>query len=831
MGTMVAMPGGAQNANGAPPVPPPPMPTAAEKYGLEAIDLTKYTLGKYTAFDVSDEPMYSELALGQTLTGAIRSMCTDGKTENVARRLELLQAWEAHLMVLGHQYLVASKDGWEIFGDSSRGGQIAEQNVNEMMPMNIFGSRKDKIVAAATRQVPGVEFFAREGGNPVDEEAAEQKNNYRYVWAHFTDAKGLAESIFDTFYLTERALLYTRSVADQQAWGTDETGAPAVREITTVFDKLAHMVPMYAQEFGQMGKVSISQDFDMNMLKERHPWVADKITSGGLDTFDSTERAARMSVKSGTRFGMSTSNNVPEKLWFLRPSEYWSAPKEGNVRDVLKEMFPDGMLVAFAGSQLSFVRNQGMNDCLEIRHARVGLGQNRRPIGRNTLPLQKQLNKCLGIWLRFMEASVPNKYADPERVNVEAYNGQANDPRVVRAMKDVGGLEAKEAFYIEPTPTAQPTMFEFIQWLTDGAPELMDNAAPSMFGGATNTETVGGIEIQKDASLAVFMTPYQSMGVGLAKACEQASVWAGRMQQGSINTMVPGQGRVSVDVAKMRGGNAFCFPEPGDVPESETDRMARLVKMLEQSATVPIFAQVFGYVKNLPAMKALFRGSGLEIPGADAVMKQMGILERLKVAAPVDNPAYTQAEVALQHMEEELGGIKAGADSANPDPQHAQMQQGLQQAQQMLQQTPPKVPSVAVAQDASENHQIAAALDVWWMNSTEGVKFQTGNEQEQAGFANVMLNWQGHMQMAQKLTPPTPPVIKPGITMAVDKLPGSVQAKVLAAEYGIDVDPGEFQGDASLQPHEVIQEKTGVDENGVPVKQRIALAKGGSVTA
>ncbi len=764
--------------------------------------------------------MYSELALGPEIAGALNSLASDHKTAmSAARRFEIMEKWGARDLDRGRHFNLIDKDGYRPVGDDERGSSIEEQDSRMMFAVNIYGARKDKICAAGSRETGGIEFFSKRGANPVDVAFADEATKYSKIWTHVTGGKPLAESIWGRFYTDGSALLYTRSEADQQRWGMGEDKKPAINEITSVCGALERSCPIYVNELSEMGWVRIvAGDYSQNTLKARFPWIEEKLgtDTSVLDSYDNLERTARMAVKSGTRYGLTASNARPQIHVWLRPSEFMGVKKE--LRVTLGELFPKGVEIVYAGSVMAFARNAAISESIEIVHSRVGDGQNRRAIGSNTIPVQKVLNRSISLFNRIVTASIPRKYGDPERINVSAANDGRNEDEKIIPM--LSGSQTPEPIYIEQIPQQNSQLMDFITALRDNWPSEMDGATPTMFG-LGDSDTLGESLMNRDQALQVFGTPYSACGVGMAKACEQAVMWAARNRPTIINGMVPGRGNVSVDLTRP-AGQVYGWPEAsGGVPESETDVQARMLELIEQSPTIPLYASMLQFPKNLPAFKNLLRLRGLEVPGADSVERQLENIEKLKMSAPQPNPAFLQAQSALQGMEQEL--------QANPDAT-PEMQQGLQVAQQKLSQTPQEFSSLPVAQDASENHQIASAIDIWWMNTSEGRKFKLGNSQMQAGYKNVYLDWQAHDAMAKKLAPPPPPEVKPGLTLAVDKIASpTVQAQLISQEYGVDVNPQDLTPDATQMPHEITTTKKGVDEQGVPVEQKISISPGGKI--
>jgi hypothetical protein len=266
-------------------------------------------------------------------------------------------------------------------------------------------------------------------------------------------------------------------------------------------------------------------------------------------------------------------------------------------------------------------------------------------------------------------------------------------------------------------------------------------------------------------------------------------------------------------MGKMASGDAYCFPQADSgFPESEAEKEQRLMDAVENSANVPVLAQSLQDPMNFEALNKVTKRFGIQIAGTDSVRKQQEEFEILLKTPPRDNPAFIQAQVQVQP-------VMAQAQT-EPDAQTPEGQQGLQQLQQAIAQIPPKVSSVPVEQDASVNHVIEAATCFNKINSPEGQKLK---RDQPLIFQNLMLHWQGHTEMASKLAPPPAmPEVKPGVTLAVDKLGPEAQSAVLQKEYGITVAPEAVQ--PSPDVHEITQEKEGVDAQGVPVKQKISYS-------
>jgi hypothetical protein len=688
-----------------------------------------------------------------------------------------------------------------------------------MWSINIYGARKDKIVSALTVKDPEPEFFPKLPESAIDQQYSDEADQYKHLWKQATNVRKLCVKVGGLFYTDDRVALITETIADAQRFDM-EGNKPGMQEVTRAYGKLEFRVPMSIDEDEPLPWCCREREIDLSSSKEKYSWIASKI-SGGAGNHGQISRTCRLTVRNAVQNQTGFTSNatdraVTEVTWWVRPSQYRDIVDEG-LRKQFRSLFPDGMRIVFAGGEFAYCRNEKMDDCVIILYSREGTGQNRRAIGTNNLTTQKVLNYDFNLFNRYMTACVPRKMHQSGKIDSEAITQQRSDPAfsmpvVVEAGESIMNFTGTENV---PTPPAQ--LADFIQQMIDGLPEALDGASPSMFGQDTNTDTVGGITIQRDQALQVFGTPYNAMTWGIAISCGNAAKWAGKNRQGKASGMVPGVGRISVDFSKMANGDAYCFPEADSgFPESEAEKESRLMDAVENSANVPVLAQSLNDPMNFEALNRVTKRFGILISGTDSVRKQQEEFELILKQVPIPNPALAQAQMDLQQSDQHAAtDPQAQAESQSPEGQQA-----MQQVQQAVSQIPPTVCSVPVEQDASVNHAIEAATCFNKINSPEGQKLK---REKPPIFENLMMHWQGHSDMAAKLSPPAaPPVVKPGVTLAVDKLGAEAQAAVLAKEYGIDVTPEQAQPSPDM--HEISQEKEGVDAGGVPVKQKISYS-------
>jgi hypothetical protein len=293
----------------------------------------------------------------------------------------------------------------------------------------------------------------------------------------------------------------------------------------------------------------------------------------------------------------------------------------------------------------------------------------------------------------------------------------------------------------------------------------------------------------------------------------------------SIQSNIPGQGKLEVELGNLQG-NALCYPESMEIPQTIAEQEAQMAELIEAAygKNIAIYQQWLSDPRNLAVMKKFPSLAGLENSQLDAVEEQQGELELLMQSTPQPNPQLAQVQQQLAMIAQQVQQASVDPEAQTPEGQQAlqQLQAAEQQLQAQLQSIPPEVSSVPVAQDGSENHAIHAAITLAAMNDPNGRKLKSGTPEQQAIYQNLHLHWSAHVEMGQKLTPPKEMEFRGSVTIDPSKYAPDAQAKMLQAA-GLQVAPEELQDDHSLVPHEVTTEQEGVNEQGVPVKQKIAM--------
>jgi hypothetical protein len=308
---------------------------------------------------------------------------------------------------------------------------------------------------------------------------------------------------------------------------------------------------------------------------------------------------------------------------------------------------------------------------------------------------------------------------------------------------------------------------------------------------------------------------------GFADMTTKAVSWNARVQpeEAKFDATFKGLGRVQAQMKDLKMGSAIARADgSANFPETWGARQRVWDKMISEAGAGNQLVQTFiSDPRNIAAMRE-FLPKNMVLPGVDAVEKQQGEFDVLTKTPPQDNPQFLQLQQIVAAGTQEMQTVALTGQP--PDPQKAQM---LQQAQQMLQQTPPQISSVPVRD--TDNHAIEAIVVLGFINGPEGRRLASSRDpKDQAIFENLNLHYQQHdtKAKAQALQNAKPVPPKATINIAPDKLPPQEQAAALTVA-GIPADPASIQGDQALQPHEVQSTEKGIGPNGQEMERKVSV--------
>lgn len=835
-------------------------------------------IGQFTAFDWSPEPHYmaegvyipeefesidkrDTSPLSENARNALMELDMTAESVDVApRRIEIEQTWRANHYDRGYQFLLKNpKGGWVLPGATSGVGAKTQQNICSLYHTNIYGEKGEIITAAMSREVPKVEFSPADPDHAPDQDMSDVSDDLKDIWAKNNGGlQPLLQDAAKIFWNDGRCLFWTRFELNGEEYGYQEDEQPTVPENeqeppteptdteggieyqianespvdknsqrrprgrvkTSAFGKLAQRVPINCACQADMGSLALYEDKDIAIAKAQFPWMREKVKGGGDGTGETElDRVARENVNQAVPGQYVTGDSinrhcVVKHRWFRR-SMFFDEKVQDDVREELLAKFPDGALLVKAGSEFAFARNEGVDDAVVIGHPFPGKGQNRRALGESLLPIQDYINELVMLALDFAKRTVPKKWMDADAFNVEAVRNQRNVPGDIGPFASQPGKSVDQLIFIEPTPTPQPWMISWIQWIITSLSEQISGALPSLFG-ASITGQVGseGVAIQRDQALQRVGCPWNSLQAMFAAAARQAVMLTAKCANTDIRDVIPGRGPVSIRLNDLKG-NVLCYPEANpEFPESWAQRESRLKELLDFALKSPDSAAGAMLLdpKNLKEFKTGLRLHNFTIKGASSVDKQEAELEILLRSGPMPNPQKAKLQAALNNA---VMGMKQEMQAGTANPQELQQAPAmLNQLEQTMNSLPDQVSTVPVRDDGSQDNVVEAGVLFDWMNGANGRKYANGNAEQKAAFENVLLHWTEETTAAKKVAaanapPPQPPRVS--FNVPVDKLPAPEAAAAVQAG-GIQSNPADFQQHQATETNSKIAQKVVPDQ-------------------
>lgn len=458
------------------------------------------------------------------------------------------------------------------------------------------------------------------------------------------------------------------------------------------------------------------------------------------------------------------------------------------VREEFFKFFPLGVLVIFAGEALVLARNENMDDHLTLVQAFPGSGQNRLALCSKLLSVQKRLNNWVDLLNDYFIRTIPQRILDVDMYNVEALQDQPATPGDYIPVKRQGTQAQGTGDYgifVEPTPTHQPSMPDFIQMFINDLPQLLVGALPSLFGSQSNTDSNNpssgfALSVQRDQALGRLATPWHAIQMATCSYFRQAVQLAARCRKEPIQAAAGEGEAIKIELTDLKG-DVLVYPEENfDIPESWNQRQARYQALLMDASTNPAVAQLLANPANAKLAHDSAGLPGFIIPQSISWDKQLGEFEVLLSGAPVPNPQ----KIALQQQIEQ--SIAAGmAANLPPGPE-------IEAAQAHMNAMPDMISTVPVDEKVDDSATESACCS-WWLNGPEGRKYKNGTQAERDGYANIRLHKIEHDTIAAKNAPP-PPMKPASLSVNFKDLPSKAKSQELKAQ-GINVEPQEIQSE------------------------------------
>jgi hypothetical protein len=528
---------------------------------------------------------------------------------------------------------------------------------------NIFARALQIIIAKLTENQPGIDFQPDSGNSPVDLQASDAAEAYRILYDRRNDTKDLLTAIVRMMGLDGRTLAWTRTMENEQKWGTDENGVPRRVQTSSIYGVLETKVPIVAKTFEEWPYCIITEDPHVYTARKEHPDFADKIGKFGEEGIADTqfERLARLGALQGNSAAFQLTDTydhyTERKYFFFRPSmltdeELDSAytdevhqAEPWTLRDALNEAFPDGGVFIFVGKQYVGSRNVCIDDELSVDFPYAGDGMARMAIMDPAVVIQDRFNDDMNLYAEWKDFGSPSTWLRAGRAQVAAINDQTAAPFCFRPAMELEVLRDRplaDSFYREPNPELPETFIRHTEYLATALLQYI-LAIPSAVQGAgmPDQKTKGGYQeaiYQAMGQLGVIWGAVQRL---MSKVYRQAALAAARDDKEGKPLIIPGpKGAVTLDISALGKGHFLAHPDTDSgYPESTMQKRVTLSNILEMAMKDPVIGQAL--LSSPDTWDFIFRTYGVPeivIPEARVRRKQSAEIEMLIQQSPQQGP-------------------------------------------------------------------------------------------------------------------------------------------------------------------------------------------------
>lgn len=731
------------------------------------------------------------------------------REEMYERRWEVITGRRLRFYERGFQHITWA-DRSLVFQQVSPGmtTQVGGEEVeapNYLDDYNIFQPYLLTRVSVLTQNPPGIDFRPSTN-DTLSQQAAADAEKYRDMFDQVNDRPALQMRAARFMGLSSRVAAWTRTEANAQRWGLDESGEPNKREVTTIYGDLETKCRITATCFEETNYFVISGEKNYLDAKAQNPEFKDKIKASEAGVGEENyERIARLGVLQGQKnalaIGDLLKNLVTEHHCWLRPSAFedescdeeiefdytLQKPKkteeddEGDsesealtVRDVFNDLFLDGVHAKFIGDVYCASWNEAMEDHLAVVWAYEGDGMSRMAFMYPCLTLQDRFNDFMNAAAEVFDYGWPAKWIEGDEGDGDAIQDQRSEPWNVYTKKMPAGVQKLEdLFYQEQYPELPESFIKHIQFISGQLAQFILGSPPALFGGSeAKTDTAAAYAQARDQAMGVIGPIWMQMQRLWAQIYYQAALAAGQNPSYADVVVIPTEGGKGQELkpSRLQKGRFGCYPDKDSgFPETQAAKRQMLQAFLALIGQNPVALQAF---LQLPSNWELFKDI-MGVPGIDFVQaaqeeKEQRETEELLKNKPLPPPPEMLEEALVQHAAVALQAQTAG----QPVPP-APTAQSLEQ------------PSVDIDPDF-DFHQFA--WEYWQRWTVENAdKLSAESPEKAAGVQNCKLHALEHKKIVDAMQamqaaavpppvahappkPPTPPGHKPPAT------PGASQA-------------------------------------------------------
>lgn len=407
---------------------------------------------------------------------------------------------------------------------------------------------------------------------------------------------------------------------------------PKSRQIIEVFGPMELKIPTHASKKEEVLWCILEQEVHESLARTLYPQHRDQIMPGS-HTDLAYDRWARSQYEN---MGELNQYYVTMRKVWLRPSAY-EVTGQKECSDLLKELYPGGVLAVFSTNEFLFCEEADMDDCWTFSLNPIYKRLYGDPLLKAGIPLQETANDLFQAEVETFKHAIPITFADPEALNFETFSSTKNQPGSVYPMKPVAGKSLADS--ITQTSVAHlPQEAEVLEAKVEKLFQFVLGVFPSVFGGpSSGSKTLGEYEQSRGQALQrLNINPWEVINAAYAQMMGKAiKAYADDLLEDEAYVEQKGNSFVNVWIrkAELQGQIGEVKPELSDqFPTTWGQKKAAWLELV--GLNNEMITSILFHPENAGLISQILSIDDLYIPGDDQRNKQLEEIRQLIQAAP-----------------------------------------------------------------------------------------------------------------------------------------------------------------------------------------------------
>lgn len=404
------------------------------------------------------------------------------------------------------------------------------------------------------------------------------------------------------------------------------------QEQISIHGGLELKLPPWESEEKLFPYVGLEHEVHVSKLKSRFGKRAEGLEAAAGDPYDAYGRYARLALTEPIHHSLGSYqqtnvNLITLKQWWYKPSALEMVEDEDE-RDTLKEMFSQGVYIAFSPTQehLLSARAADMNDEWSFCHALEGPGTYTPSLGKSMVSIQKRTNVLYNFVMEWVEnaAAGQGTFVNAGFVDIDALQNQRRRPGRIYPVKTPMNMGMSNLIWESRPGAISGEIFTHMDQLHKMG-QTVTGAVPTVSGGTEQSLKPTTYLADREQALGKLFVPWSHMREFWANVFGQAvrAFVINRTEDEHYSVLGRNgsyEGK-SVSIENLQNGEFLAYPETNENFPALWHQLQSTFMALMESQD-PFIQRTLGHSKNIPFSQAMLGLPDLYVPGEDDRKKQ-----------------------------------------------------------------------------------------------------------------------------------------------------------------------------------------------------------------